>query len=113
MTITITSEPAQVATIVGRLDGSTSSEALSQLLSKLDFTKNVILDLGEVEYISSAGLRTILMICKKTKERSRAFALCGTIRSVDEILQISGFTKLMPVFANPSEAAANLPEPVA
>jgi anti-anti-sigma factor len=63
---------------VGRVD-STTSAALEQRLNALVGAgeRRIVVDFGGVEYISSAGLRVMLALAKKTRDTRGALALCG------------------------------------
>ena len=51
----------------------------------------------ELEYISSAGLRSILMVGRQLRNNSGSLILCGLGGIVLEVFELSGFLKLFPV----------------
>jgi anti-anti-sigma factor len=89
---------------VGRVD-STTSAALEQRLNALVGAgeRRIVVDFGGVEYISSAGLRVMLALAKKTRDTRGALALCGLGDSVREVFSLAGF---LPLFAVEPERAA-------
>ena len=92
---------------VGRLDSTTSPEFEKLLLPKVDgASARVILDLGQLDYISSAGLRVVLMAAKRAKQSSGSFALCGLQENVREVFEISGFLSILTVCGTRDEALA-------
>jgi anti-anti-sigma factor len=94
-----------VMSLKGRLDAVASSEfetRLSDWISKGD--NNFLLNFGDLEYISSAGLRIILATSKKLKERKGKIFLTGLHGPVEEVFKISGFMSIFRVFAT-AEAA--------
>ena len=96
---------AVVMSLKGRLDAVASSEfetSLSDWMSKGD--NNFLLNFGDLEYISSAGLRIILASSKKLKERKGKIFLTGLHGPVEEVFKISGFMSIFRVFAT-AEAA--------
>lgn len=91
---------------VGRLDNVTSAEFQPRLLQAVTAgTADVIIDLGAVKYISSAGLRT-LMTASKMKPRGRRLAVTGLQALVEEVFAISRFHHVIAVFKSIEEAAA-------
>jgi anti-anti-sigma factor len=68
----------------------------------------VIIDFSDVDYISSAGLRALLIIVKKAKSLGGALTLCGLKGSVREVMAVSGFDTILGAHAGVSEAAAAL-----
>jgi anti-anti-sigma factor len=91
---------------VGRLDNATSTEFQPRLLQAVTAgAADVIIDLGAVEYVSSAGLRT-LMTASKMKPRGRRLAVTGLRALVEEVFAISRFHHVIAVFGSVDEAVA-------
>lgn len=98
---------ALVVAITGRLDAVTAPELDVQCAQwlKADQTK-VVVDLSGLEYISSAGLRSILSAAKQLKTAGGGIAFCGLSGMVLEVFSVSGFTGLFPVHGSMDEALA-------
>ncbi|MFP4168364.1 MAG: STAS domain-containing protein [Desulfonatronovibrionaceae bacterium] len=82
----------------GRMDATTSSEfekKCTELINKGSL--HIIVDLSGLEYISSAGLRSILAVGKKLKADGGSFAFCNLRGMVKEVFDISGFGSLFPI----------------
>jgi anti-sigma B factor antagonist len=79
----------------GRLDSVTQSE-LMQELEKVFETKitSLTLELSELEYLSSAGLRVFLFARKKVSGMDGKMKLVGANESINEILQITGYADI-------------------
>lgn len=91
----------QVIRPFDRLDGGTAPEldrALQALLAA--GTQKLLLDLGRLEFISSAGMRTVLMAGKALRAQQGRLALCGVHGMVKEIFDVSGFLSLFEVAAD-------------
>ena len=71
----------------------------------------VVLDLSGVEYISSVGLRVLMLASKQVKAQGGSLAVCGLGPVVREIFEISRFTLVLDVFSALREALARLSEP--
>ncbi len=96
---------AVIVSVKGRLDAVTAPEFeknLSDLI--LQGEKNFLLNFGGLEYISSAGLRSILATAKKLKEKEGKIFFVGLKGSVEEVFKISGFHSIFKIFD--SEEAA-------
>ncbi len=106
--LTINGEQRRGAVVIkteGRVDGSNASQfqgALENILGESD--GGMILDLGDLSYISSAGLRVILLVAKQLQGKSAKFGVCSLTDSVSEIFQISGFDKIIPTYAAQADA---------
>lgn len=82
---------------VGHLDTRTSSTLEKKIASHLGAgEKRFIIDLASTEYMSSAGLRVLLMLAKKTED----VILCSLNDSVREVFEIAGFTGIFTIVAN-------------
>ena len=93
----------------GRVDSVSSGELERLVVSRIDAgEKRVVLDLSAVEYISSAGLRVMLLAAKRLKEPPAGLVLCGMGPSVRTVLELAGFLPLFAVEARREQALARL-----
>jgi anti-anti-sigma factor len=91
---------------VGRLDTQTTAEFQTKLLDVVKTgATDVIVDFVEIEYISSAGLRS-LMAAVKAKPKDRRIALARLNPLVHEIYTIARFQHVIPAFGSVEEVAA-------
>lgn len=91
--------------VKGRIDAVTAPEfeaELNQWVSQ--GTADLLMDLNGLDYISSAGLRSILGITKKLKKDGRALMLCSLRDTVKEVFDISGFSTIIPTYDSPEAA---------
>jgi anti-anti-sigma factor len=96
---------AVIVSVKGRMDALTAPEFendLSGLIAKGENT--FILNFNGLEYISSAGLRSILATSKKLKEKQGKILFTGLQGPVEEVFKISGFHTIFKIF--PSEETA-------
>ena len=95
--------------ISGRLDAVTSPQAETELKAILEKRPPaIILDLSELEYVSSAGLRILLVAAKTVKQNDTTLVLCGLKGTVSDVIQMSGFTRIFDIVATREEAVARL-----
>jgi stage II sporulation protein AA (anti-sigma F factor antagonist) len=93
-----------VVRLAGRLDSSAAAGAEQTFAGVLGAgTPHLAIDLTKLEYISSAGLRVLLIVAKKVQQAHGKVALCGLTPNVREIFAISGFDA---IFSIQSDAAA-------
>lgn len=96
-----------VLSVGGRMDAMTAKEFEDECARWIEAgEKRLVIDLSGLEYISSAGLRSILMLAKKLKAQAGDLAFCALSEMVTEIFTVSGFVKMLPVFATRAEALA-------
>jgi len=96
-----------VLVISGRMDTLTAREFDAEADKWIKAgEKRLVLDLAQLAYISSAGLRSILAAAKQLKAVGGDLAFCGLSGLVAEVFTVSGFAKLLPVFATREEALA-------
>jgi len=94
-----------VATLKGRMDAVTAPEFDSWFSVRMQAGEHrLVLDMAELDYISSAGLRSLLAAAKQIKAAAGAVVLCGLAGTVAEVFKMSGFTAIFTVVATPEEA---------
>jgi anti-anti-sigma factor len=86
--------------LVGRLDGANAAVHEQALLALLTGDVNAVtIDLSELNYVSSAGLRVLLVTAKATKARGGVVSLKSPKPAILDVLRISGFDKILQVQA--------------
>ena len=94
-----------VVSIEGSLDTNTSKEADDQLTKWVDEgSVKLLIDLTNLDYISSSGLRILLATSKKLKPLKGEMRICGLNETVNEVFEISGFTMIFNVLKTIEEA---------
>jgi anti-sigma B factor antagonist len=95
--------------VAGRLDSNTS-QTLDDALSSGAVRGHpaLHLDLSDVPYVSSAGLRVLLKAAKAARAGKTGLALSGLSPQVREVFDVSGFTALFRIFASGTEARQSL-----
>jgi len=94
----------------GRLDSNTSSAFEEHLLARIDGSGPIVIDFDGLDYISSAGLRVLLMAWKKGRQNSARIALCAMKPQVREVFEISGFLSMFTVCDDRAQAVAKVTE---
>jgi anti-sigma B factor antagonist len=98
-----------IADIAGRLDSRTAGPAATELnkLAQGGHGK-LVLNVRELEYVSSAGLRAMLVAAKLAQARGGTLAICGANAAVAEVMEISGLARLLHLHATEEEALASV-----
>lgn len=94
-----------VMNVKGRVDSETASEldnALSQLLS--DQRNKIVLNLNEVEFLSSAGLRAMVKALKGAQSRGGDVRLASVSEPIAGILLTVGMNQMFRTFSTTEEA---------
>jgi len=82
----------------GRMDAITSPEFGSRMDDWIENGfKNFFIDCSQLDYISSAGLRAILMVAKKLRSQEGDLQLAALQETVQTVFTISGFDKIISI----------------
>ncbi len=98
-------EGVLVLGLKGRLDSITSEGFEKRLLGTVrQGETHLILDFQELDYISSAGLRVLLIAAKEVKVSNGRLVLCSLKDYIKEIFEVSGFVSFLPIHASLEES---------
>ncbi|WP_019569944.1 STAS domain-containing protein [Thioalkalivibrio sp. ALE11] len=92
----------------GRLDSNTSPELEAALFAHLEADPRLVIRFADVEYISSAGLRVMLMAAKKVRQQGGQLVLCEIHEPIREVFEISGFLSILEVCDDRDAAVAQV-----
>ncbi len=90
----------------GRLDVHHSpdiEEELSRLIS-MEPTSHFIINMADVEYISSSGLRVIVVAMKALKQNNRMMLICNINGAVRKVFEIVQFTDIFKIYESEEKA---------
>ena len=82
--------------LVGRLDTTTSPELEKELKASMDDIQELVFDLTQLEYISSAGLR-VLLAAQKTMNRQGCMVVRNVNETISEIFDVTGFCDILTI----------------
>jgi len=96
-----------VLEVNGRID-STTAPALGEKLTGVLAApaRRVVLDLGRLEYISSAGFRILLLAAKRAEEAGSRFVICSLSGKVRQLFDLGGFLDLFSISPSREDALA-------
>lgn len=102
----------RVVTVAGRLDHSRAAafqQALAPHLGECSAAGSaLVLDFAAVDYVSSIGLRALMLAAKQVRAQGGRVAIAALSPLVAEVFQISRFDLVLRVFASCEDAAAEL-----
>ena len=97
-----------ILSLVGRLDANTSKDLEENLITLIEANnRRFIIDCAKLDYISSAGLRVLLMGAKKLKSLDGSIALASLKEHIKDIFEIAGFLSIFSIFNNAEEATGH------
>ncbi|MGQ0752331.1 MAG: STAS domain-containing protein [Betaproteobacteria bacterium] len=98
-----------VLAIEGRIDSTTAAAFGARIEAAVDGPqRRVLLDVGDLEYISSAGFRVLYLAAKRAGETGAKLVICCMPERVRELFSIAGFLKFFTVAGTQEEGVAAL-----
>ena len=111
-------ENTKAATILspqGRLDFAAAASFQQQLEGAIAGAGTppsaVIIDCTALDYVSSAGLRSFLVAARSAQSNGVAFSVCSLQKSVREVFDVSGFSRIIVAYADRNAALRSLTDP--
>jgi anti-anti-sigma factor len=100
--------PVMIVSVSGRLDTHTTGQFDEAMTPLAETEKHLVIDFSNLEYISSAGLRSILMVAKKVKENQGSLALASLTQMVKDVFEMSGFGAIIRIYPDSPSACADI-----
>lgn len=92
----------------GNLDNGSSTAAQDYLLAAIERgAARVIMSFDKVDFVSSAGLRVLLLTAKRLAVGGGRLRICSLNESVAEVFEITGFNTIFNVFGSEADALSN------
>ena len=92
------------ARLEGSLDGKTAPEVREQMRPFLAANSKLILDLTKVDYLSSAGLRLLLLLYRELTARKGKLVLLGVSEDIRTVMSHTGFLNFFTLASSEAEA---------
>ncbi len=93
----------------GRIDSATGPAFEKDVLLQIEEgRRRLLLDFAELVYISSAGLRIVLLAAKRMKTAGGKLALCSLNPQIAEVFEISGFNRILDIHPTRDAALSTL-----
>ena len=98
-------DKAHIIALQGQVNSSNAATVETEVLAVVNQgAKNVLLNMTELSYISSAGLRVVLVLAKRLKQAGGKLVIYGMQPHVREVFDISGFLAILNVTGTRAEA---------
>ena len=92
----------------GKIDFVTSGEVDKKLAELADNgALRFVIDMGDVPFVASAGLRALLKCAQQAQPKGGGIRLANVNEVVREVIEVSGFGEILPIFAGEAEARAD------
>lgn len=101
MNITVKSlKHCELVSVAGRADSATAPQLAQTLESLMKANKfKIVLDLSQVEYMSSAGLRTLLAAQRQCRRYNRGEVVLAVVpQNIKDTLELAGFTEIFKTY---------------
>ena len=97
-----------VVELTGELDGKTAPEVQEKVLPQIQDKAKVLLDMGKVPYMSSAGLRMLLSLYRQVTGKGGSIVLAGVAEEIRDTMSVTGFLKFFVIHATVEEGVTAL-----
>jgi anti-anti-sigma factor len=95
--------------LCGKLDTTTAKTFEAKILTQIEAgDRRFIIDLAQLDYISSAGLRVFLFAAKRLAGEDGKIVLCSLNEPVREVFDIAGFSSMFSIYGSHDEALRSL-----
>jgi len=104
-----TSADVTIVAVAGRLDTQTASRCSDRLAELLRSGHGrLLIDVSRLDYISSAGLRALLVAAKQAAQIGGKLAVCCMSAQVKDVIEIAGLDAVLDLYSSRDEALAQL-----
>ena len=97
-----------VMRVEGRIDSSVAKQFEEKIRALIARDSRVIVDLAAMDYVSSAGLRSFVILAKGARANNQRLALCAMREEIDEIFDLGGLKELFDIYDTVDTAAVRL-----
>jgi anti-sigma B factor antagonist len=93
----------------GKLDTTSAKAFEEKVLGRIESgERRIVIDLAQLDYVSSAGLRVLLLASKRLSSANGKIALCSLKDQVKEVFDIAGFSSIFSIYGSHDEAIKNI-----
>jgi anti-anti-sigma factor len=100
---------AVVLALSGRLDATSAKTFEDRILGVINSgTQRLVVDLSQLEYVSSSGLRVFLLAAKRLQPTNGKMSLCGLQDHIRQVFDLAGFSSILSIYGSRDEAISSL-----
>ena len=109
MKVTLSQErDVSIVSVEGSIDGKTAPLVRQEISSTLQTATNVVLDMSKVDYLSSAGLRLLLLIYREFTAKNGKVVLLAVSEDIQTVMSHTGFLNFFTLANSMPEALQRL-----
>ncbi len=97
-----------IISLSGRIDSKTAVDIQEEILPYVKENSQILLDMTQVDYLSSAGLRMLLILYRQANQQQASLTFVGITEEVKDVMSITGFLKYFKVYETREEGVKNL-----
>lgn len=97
-----------IASLSGKLDSNSAGDVQDLILEKITEGVKFIFDMEACSFVSSAGLRTLLIIAKRIKLNNASAAMAAVSDEILEVMEMTGFDDMFASYKTVAEAIESL-----
>lgn len=96
---------AVVLALSGKLDATTARTFEDRILGVIGSgTQRLVVDLAQLEYVRSSGLRVFLLAAKRLHSTDRKFVLCSLKEHVRQVFDLAGLSSILSIYNSRDDA---------
>jgi len=100
---------AVILALSGKLDATTAKTFEDKILGVINSgAQRLVVDLSQLEYVSSSGLRVLLLAAKRLQGTDGKIVLCALKDHVRQVFDLPGFSSILPIYGSRDEAIKSL-----
>lgn len=96
-----------ILSVAGRVDALTAKQLADALQAQSSQSHHLVVDLSAVQYLGSAGVHALLSALREHRARGGDLRVSGAQKSVQQVLELSGFASVARLFADIDAAVAS------
>jgi anti-anti-sigma factor len=93
----------------GKLDATTVKTFEDKILAEIDSgDRRFVIDLSQLDYVSSSGLRVFLLVAKRLRSADGKIAFCSLKDHVQQVFDLSGFSSILAIYGSREDGIKGL-----
>lgn len=98
-----------ILSVSGKLDATTAKTFEDRILGVINGgTQRLVVDLSQLDYVSSSGLRVFILAAKRLQTVDGKIVLCSMKDHVRQVFDLAGFSSMLLIYASRDEAIKNI-----
>ena len=100
---------AVILALSGKLDATTAKTFEDRILGVINSgTQRLVVDLSQLDYVSSSGLRVFILAAKRLQTVDGKIVLCSMKDHVRQVFDLAGFSSMLSIYASRDEAMKSI-----